>query len=218
MVMFVIFCVQSYFIKRERVSAKMRLSSSQQTFGRGMTTLHNKVSSTSRTGVCLPAFGGLMIINAVCLLFCFLFFLNQLKCFSVTLDSRHKTGCRVVILKKKKKIIHYHQKWPQLGRFHSQECTNFYRVGLSALCFFLFVVVVVVFFYSDSQCWFKTSKSVHKKQGRKCIFHSGVLLGLSGIIGRPQAKAWREMFQHFQKRFNICWVGFFYFFLLLLFQ
>lgn len=103
MVMFVIFCVQSYFIKRERVSAKMRLSSSQQTFGRGMTTLHNKVSSTSRTGVCLPAFGGLMIINAVCLLFCFLFFLNQLKCFSVTLDSRHKTGCRVVILKKKKK-------------------------------------------------------------------------------------------------------------------
>lgn len=86
------------------------------------------------------------------------------------------------------------------------------------MCFFLFVVVVVVFFYSDSQCWFKTSKSVHKKQGRKCIFHSGVLLGLSGIIGRPQAKAWREMFQHFQKRFNICWVGFFIFFFFFFFN
>lgn len=78
--------------------------------------------------------------------------------------------------------------------------------------FFCLLLLLLFFFYSDSQCWFKTSKSVHKKQGRKCIFHSGVLLGLSGIIGRPQAKAWREMFQHFQKRFNICWVGFFIFF------
>lgn len=57
--MFVI-CVQLYFIKR--VSAKMCLSSSQQTLVRGTTTgvLYRFISH-----VCLPAFGGPLIVNAV---------------------------------------------------------------------------------------------------------------------------------------------------------
>lgn len=63
MVMFVI-CVQLYFIKR--ISAKMCLSSSQQTLaGHDYKCPLQVIQVYSH--VCLPAFGGLLIVNAVCL-------------------------------------------------------------------------------------------------------------------------------------------------------
>lgn len=70
--------------------------SSSQHFGRAW--LHTYI----HTGVlyrfaCLPACLYVGLVDCKCcffVLFCFL--IIQLKCFSVTLDSQHRTGCRVV--------------------------------------------------------------------------------------------------------------------------